>query len=219
MLSDGSRDSNVDDSEGAHPDDFGRNMAKFAIGAIALMDMKNPIRIYVPGRVYTPGLKLTVEWKQALPVLLVPAILQLVLLISTALWANNVIIKDDSYLSVAYLLRPVYGCLGNSGCLLTGEEISEAISKRIGRGKGLVYGHQKKGEYYHLELSEKTLVTQQISDEFPNGKYDGDGGGVQIEAEDVDENDLFVPSEVIEVVEDSTKTGQAKAKFRKFEEP
>jgi len=54
-----------------------------------------------------------------------------------------VVIKDESNLSIARLLRPLVDRMGNSGTLVDGEEMSGVIEENLPRGG--VYGPREDG--------------------------------------------------------------------------
>jgi hypothetical protein len=60
-----------------------------------------------------------------------------------------VVVKDDSSLSTAQLLRSLVETIGDSGTVLTGEEISKVIQKVV--AESVVYGPRTvggTGDYY-----------------------------------------------------------------------
>jgi deoxyhypusine synthase len=62
----------------------------------------------------------------------VPA-LQLTVLLLVVVFANDTIVKDDSYLRTARLLAPVIEKLGNSGSLLTVDEVVDLLGSKLVR--------------------------------------------------------------------------------------
>jgi hypothetical protein len=103
-----------------------QNIMEFTAGGIAATDVYGP-RINVTGYYPTQGQVVDIQWNWA--VLLLAGIPggQFLVLLAVLIWANKVIIKDESHLSTARLLRPVVDKLGEKGCLLTGNEIVEVL--------------------------------------------------------------------------------------------
>ncbi|KAF8250315.1 hypothetical protein K440DRAFT_659737 [Wilcoxina mikolae CBS 423.85] len=99
------------------------NLARFAIGSIAVLDVNNP-RIEIPGNRPWIGVFLQVKWRWVWVIIGSLLVSQLLLGIGTVIVANTVFCKDESFLSTARLLRPLMLRLGESGCAATGNEIA-----------------------------------------------------------------------------------------------
>ncbi|KAJ9603026.1 hypothetical protein H2200_012321 [Cladophialophora chaetospira] len=99
---------------------------QFSIGALVALDSVGP-RINVTDYGPTPDLVVDVDWLWAILILAGIPATQMVALVCVIIWANKAIIKDDSCLSTARLLRPVVDRLGDHGCLLTGDEIAKEL--------------------------------------------------------------------------------------------
>jgi hypothetical protein len=120
-----------------------------------------------------------VSWQWAGAILGVIPFIQFVGLLCIIKWANHVIIKDNSALSMARLLRPVVDRLGTKGCLLTGKEISEELSHpRVRYGftepDPTTWSNDIMGEMVrHIDILEGKQGFG-IQRQMPEGKYDGD---------------------------------------------
>ena len=75
------------------------------------------------GTLAVAGSVLTVNWKYFVILLLALGILQLIVSIFAILLANSVIVKDDSRLAEARLLRRMHSLLFCSACFLAGRDI------------------------------------------------------------------------------------------------
>ena len=103
--------------------------------------------IQIPGTVPNLGSRLVIFWPYAIPLLVAIAGAHFTLSFSVIWFTRHVIVKDDSSLAVARLLRPLVGRLGDSGTLLDGNATSDAVH----RAGGLVYGprpSRPSGDYY-----------------------------------------------------------------------
>lgn len=144
-----------------------RQVSRFAIGVIAILDSDNP-SIEVYGDKPWAGVLFKVKWLNLGLILGGITIAQAILGLACVLWANTVFVKDDSYLSTARLLRPLVERLGPSGCALTGEEIASTLKTMM------VYGVRvdEKGQRHHLDIGEDIRPVRK----FPAGWYDGETG-------------------------------------------
>jgi hypothetical protein len=104
-----------------------RRIMEFSIEAVAAMDYNGPRR-NVTGYFPITAQSVDIEWKWAASVLGLIPFFQLIALFCVVRWANLAIIRDDSYLSTARLLKPVVDRLGDKGCILTGTEISDELT-------------------------------------------------------------------------------------------
>jgi hypothetical protein len=147
-------------------------ISKFAIGVIAGMDDHGP-RMNITGLQPYTALILAVKWKYAVAILSVIPFIQFIVLLIVIAFANKLIIKDDTHLSMALLLRPVVDRLGDHGCMLTGKEISEELHMKA------VYGYRDPvpgSDVYHLDiLTEEDQVPLKNQRSFQEGVYDGNG--------------------------------------------
>ncbi|KAL9045425.1 MAG: hypothetical protein Q9214_001528 [Letrouitia sp. 1 TL-2023] len=117
----------------------GANMAEFAIGSISYMASRNP-HISFRGNLTHLGEKLDPHWQSAIPLLLVIVAAHFALFIAAVLASKSAVIKDDSALAIARLLRPLVDVLGDSGTAMSGKEISEKIGEQKEFEQGVVYG-------------------------------------------------------------------------------
>ncbi|KAF8448531.1 hypothetical protein BGX38DRAFT_1188294 [Terfezia claveryi] len=144
-------------------------VSRFSIGTIATMDIDNP-KIKIVGMKPWAGVLFKVYWWMLGTILGSICGVQLVLGLAAVFISNTVIVKDDSYLATARLLRPLVERLGPSGCALTGKDIATTLRT------SMVYGVRidKAGERHHLDIGEDIQPVRK----FPNGWYDGDVGGM-----------------------------------------
>lgn len=161
--------------------DMARLVMKFTAGAISALDTDGP-RLNVTGYGPAPAQILQVQWKYAAGVLAGIPAAQAVVLLCVVLFANKAIIKDTSHLSMARLLRPIVDKLGDTGCLLTGDEIAERLGNyRViygVRGQGPVgnvppVGVGDDGTVRHLDIIEETEGLGYRRGGMPEGRYDG----------------------------------------------
>ena len=149
--------------------DMGYSMAQFTVGAIAMMDAYNPF-ISSTGSQPQPGYVLNIPDKGYLYITFsLIGGLQLILVIITTFMANRVIVMDDSPLAIARLLRPFVDRLGPSGTILTGAEISRALT---GKGNTEVIYTVMRCDSNEKERNELGLMDRDRERAFPNGKYD-----------------------------------------------
>ncbi|KAF2120810.1 hypothetical protein BDV96DRAFT_484879 [Lophiotrema nucula] len=99
-------------------------IARFTIGAVAAFD-DHGLRYEVPGQYTKPvqGQQLTVDWPWVLALLSGILFTQFSALIALIAFANKSIIRDESFFSLAMLLRPVVNRIGREGMNMSGEEI------------------------------------------------------------------------------------------------
>ena len=115
----------------------GSNMAEFALGSLASMAVRNP-SVQTHGAVPILGFHLTVQWKFTCALCACIVIVHFLFFAMAVYTSRLVIIKDDSNLSTARLLRPLVDHLGSQGTLIEGKDISRVIEDNGVRG--LVYG-------------------------------------------------------------------------------
>lgn len=152
-------------------DHVGANMAEFAIGSLSTLAKQNP-RVQLQGTVPYLGTKLEVFWIYASALLIGIAAVHFILFLLVVYASRVVIIRDDSNLSTARLLRSVTTPLGTSGTLLDGKQASQALAPSA--TSGLVYGpkQDKLSQDYYLTLG--TDATPRIdlpNRKHPDGKY------------------------------------------------
>lgn len=162
----------------ASADITAEHIMEYTMGAIAAFDYNGPRRV-VDGWHPITAQTVLVLWKWVIASLCVIPFLQFLVLIVIVSFANTAIIKDDSAISTARLLRPLVDKLGPKGCLLTGKEISRQLSDvRIKYGyrepvEGLTFRNSIGGNVVrHVDLLEECEgVGEQRS--MPPGAYDG----------------------------------------------
>ncbi|KAI1616670.1 hypothetical protein EDD36DRAFT_415556 [Exophiala viscosa] len=159
--------------------DMARLLMKFTAGAIAALDAGGP-RLNVTG--YTPVSMqlLNVQWRFAGALLAGIPVAQALILALVIAFGDRAIIKDGSPLSTARLLRPIVNKLGDTGCLLTGEEIAAKLGNyRVIYGvtdpDGTLpaHGAGDDGQVKHLDLLEETEGLGRTKGRMPIGRYDG----------------------------------------------
>jgi hypothetical protein len=173
---------------------------EFAIEAIAALDNNGP-RMIVAGWYPVPSQCVQVIWKWAITLLAVIPGLHALAMVGVVWWAGEVVIRDQSPLSVATLLRPLVARLGDHGCLLTGREIAEqgvleglrvkyGVEREDGADdevrEGLRFENQIVGSerVRHVGMLEQRAEDMDegvgrrrvsMKDRFPAGLYDGSG--------------------------------------------
>ncbi|KAL9624858.1 MAG: hypothetical protein Q9160_000905 [Pyrenula sp. 1 TL-2023] len=151
--------------------DMQAQLSSFSMNGIAALD-DHGMRINVTGNQPSYALAATVEWKWAAAVLGVIPVLQFLALVAVIAWANKAVIKDDSHLSTARLLRPIVDRLGPHGCMLTGDE----IAKELGNVR-VAYGYRDPSgddasKVRHIDIIEEK-EGYRIQRSFPPDTYDG----------------------------------------------
>lgn len=146
-------------------------MAEFAIGSLSTMASKNP-RIRIDGTVPHLGSRLDVRWPYVIALLTGIAGVHLVLFLLAIYTSRVVVVKDDSSLSTARLLRSLVDKLGDSGTVLTGEEISQVIQSRV--AGDVVYGPRHVGDTgdYYLDIDTDIRPRRDwTNNRHPDGRY------------------------------------------------
>lgn len=102
-------------------------LMRFTIGAVAAFD-DHGIKYSLANQRVVPsqGQQLAVDWPYVFGILGGICLIQLLALCLLVLFANRTIVRDDSYFSMAMLLRPVVMKIGEGeGLNMSGEEIKE----------------------------------------------------------------------------------------------
>jgi len=167
----------------------GQRVMEFAVQAIAAMDYNGPQR-NVTGWYPVLAQSVSVEWEWAGAILGLVPVVQLIASVCVILWSNTAIIRDESHLSTARLLRPLVQKLGNKGCLLSGEEIAETFPD-----VRVKYGWREPDDLvFRNEIDTRTVRHVDILEEqeglgrqgiMPAGFYDG----LQSDEEEEEEED------------------------------
>jgi hypothetical protein len=151
----------------------------FTAEGIAATDVNGP-RINVTGDYPTQAQVVDMEWKWAISLLAGIPGGQFLVLLAVLIWANKVIIKDESHLATARLLRPVVDKLGEKGCLLTGDEITEVLGNfklkygvRDPPQGGMAYGGLGGAVVRHVDVIEEAEGLGRPDVRMANGLYDG----------------------------------------------
>jgi hypothetical protein len=175
-------DSQWSPSGAATASDMARLVMKFTTGAIAALDNNGP-RLNATGLTPQPAQFVNIQWRYAGAILAGIPFVQGMVWIIVIMCANKAIIKDTSHLSTARLLRPVVDRLGDSGCLLTGDEIAEKLGNfRViygvrdpgaGGGWGMDTGIEDDGRVRHVDVIEEEEGLGRRKGRMPQGRYDG----------------------------------------------
>lgn len=140
--------------------------SKYAVGSIAGKDIFGAKTLQAEGTRPWIGMLLKIKWGYLIAILGVIVVVQLVMGLCAVAYANQVLCKDDSYLSTARLLRPVVERLGPSGCAMTGKDIANTLGEKV------VYGvrRDKQRRRNHLDIGRDIRPRKH----FPQGWYDGE---------------------------------------------
>ncbi|KAL7273041.1 hypothetical protein RUND412_004126 [Rhizina undulata] len=142
-----------------------KKLSQFTAGAIAAMDQYNP-KQEGPGDRPWIGVLLVVEWFKLGLILGIIVLVQTVCATATVFIANKVFCKDDSFLSIARLLRPIVERLGPAGCAIDGKAIADTFKTRK-----MTYGVKSVGNRHHLDIGDD--IPPSLN--FPAGEYNGEG--------------------------------------------
>ncbi|KIX04649.1 uncharacterized protein Z518_05519 [Rhinocladiella mackenziei CBS 650.93] len=161
-------------------DGMAQLVMKFTAGAISALDENGP-RLDVMGYAPVPAQIIKVKWPYAAAILGGIPTAQALVLLCVIAFANKAVIKDTSHLSTARLLRPIVEKLGDSGCLLTGDEIAEQLGNyRViygvrdpGVGNIPAVGAGDDGRIRHLDILEEAEGLGYRRGRMPVGRYDG----------------------------------------------
>lgn len=151
-------------------DEVGANMAAFALGSLASMATRNPT-IQVPGLVPILGFNLSIHWNYVLALCLCIVAAHFIIFATAIYNSRLVVIKDESNISIARLLRPLVEHLGDGGTILDGKELCGVIEGRV--GSRVVYGvREGKGEGRVLDVGEGIVPREWLrSRRHPDGRY------------------------------------------------
>lgn len=108
------------------------HVARFAIGAIAMLDQINP-RMEADGKRPWTGVFLTVKWKYYFGIMGVIVGLQVIVGALTISSTRNVYCQDDSHIVSARLLRGVVERLGSHGTAATAEQLYAVYREELMR--------------------------------------------------------------------------------------
>lgn len=147
----------------------------FTMGAVSFMDNSAAMyRKHVSGAEQPIAAQyLHVTWRFAGSILAAIPFIHFWVLLAVIRWANRAIIKDDSHLAIAKAYHSLLMRLGDSGCLLQGDEIVRVLENplvKYGSSSSLAQeGH------LHVDIFEKGDVIQSMEGPFREGWYDGNG--------------------------------------------
>jgi hypothetical protein len=172
-------------NEPTKADTTAEHIMEFSMEAIAALDFNGPRQI-VAGWHPITAQKVNLLWQWAGAILGVIPFLQLLVLLCVVKYAKKAIIKDDSCLSTARLLRPLVEKLGPNGCLLTGKEIAEEFPEIR-----LKYGYREPTSVLEFHNQIEIDVVRHVDlieeheglgrqDAMPPGRYDGLLGETQV---------------------------------------
>ncbi|KAF2746426.1 hypothetical protein M011DRAFT_494927 [Sporormia fimetaria CBS 119925] len=146
-------------------------LARYAIGAVAAFD-DHGLRFSVKGQFTKPvlGQQLNVDWIWVLSLLGAICGIQFAALVALLVLANKAIIRDDSFVSLAMLLRPIVNRIGEEGMGLSGEEIKEHPKLKFKRVR---YGYREgdKGEPKQVDIFFEGKDTLEGKERWTPGLY------------------------------------------------
>ncbi len=155
-----------------------KRIMEFSVEAVAAIDYNGPRR-NVTGWYPITAQVVSIQWRWSAAILGLIPFFQLLALVCVIAKANSAIIRDDSPLSTARLLRPIIERLGDNGCLLTGEEIAEELADiRIKYGWREPQSEMEfrneidAGFIRHVDILEETEGLG-LQGTMPPGRYDG----------------------------------------------
>jgi hypothetical protein len=150
------------------------DLEEFSMVAVAAMDDHGP-RTIVTGDTPVPAQVVNVQWEWSVIILAVIPAIQMLALLAIIAWANKAIIKDNSFLGISRLLRPLVDKLGPHGCMLTGDQIAEELAN-----VKVAYGYRSPPGFIegsdmvrHIDILQEHEGLG-LSRAFPAGRYDGD---------------------------------------------
>ena len=152
----------------------GANMAEFAIGSISYMASQDPLNASFSGNLTHLGQSLNPHWQSAIPLLAVIIAAHCALFAAAIYTSRSVVIKDDSMLAVARLLRPLVDMLGDTGTAMTGRDMSKTIADNPEFAGGVVYGPWAPmgSDEYYLDLAgDVSTVNDWPEGRHPDGTY------------------------------------------------
>ena len=153
------------------------------------MATQNPLTARFTGNLTHLGEKIVPHWESAVPLLAVIVAAHAALFAAAIHISRSVVIKEDSPLAVARLLRPLVERLGDSGTAMAGGAIDRVLDEDVrlreetggeggevggAGGRGLTYGPRKhvgSGEYV-LDLGYGVDVAKRWpGGRHPEGRY------------------------------------------------
>lgn len=152
-------------------------LSSFTMGAVAFMDGASTMtrKDVADGREPIVAQVLKVKWKFAGTILAIIPFIHFCTLVMVIMWANKVIIKDDSHLAIAKVYNRLLAPMGDRGCLLRGEEIVDAL-----HNPHVAYGWRKSSGdegILHVDVFEQYPDMPRGDGPFVEGLYNGEGDG------------------------------------------
>jgi hypothetical protein len=135
-------------------DGMGSNLAQFAIGVVSMAALYTSQTFNVTGREPHIANELKVDhWNLIWMIMGLILGVQGAAFVLTAFWANRVVVKDESALATARLLRPILDGLGDDGTILSGKEICNELD--AGAERRYIYTVPKgRDDPYRVELGD-----------------------------------------------------------------
>jgi hypothetical protein len=158
-------------------------LSQFAMSALAAADQNvtwdgqlpwhagYSVRRTLHGQEFFRPLVLDVNWKYVVLIVIAVPTLQFLALLGILIYANDIVVKDESQLVTARLLAPVVAKMKEGGSLLQINEVVKILGADVGQ---LRYGW-KWGETAMQVYVSDHHVGQEVSkgaSKFPEGKYD-----------------------------------------------
>jgi hypothetical protein len=130
-------------------DDIQNIIPRFSIGAIAALDDRR-LNYTIPNQKTKPtqGQVLSVDWGHVLTILGSICAIQLTALLCLLAFANEAIIQDESFFSLAMLLMPVVQRVGPNGMNLIRDEIKHHSTLE---GQRIKHGYRE-GDVKHVDI-------------------------------------------------------------------
>jgi hypothetical protein len=153
--------------QSGYSDGIGSIISMFSIGVVSVAATYNSNTFNVTGLQPQIGNQLTVDnWGLIYMIMGLIVGGQGVAFVLTAFLANRVVVKDESVLATARLLRPVLDRLGDEGTTMEGEDICQRLDP--GEEKKFIYTVPLvREEPYRVELGNWPRMRS-----FPEGHYD-----------------------------------------------
>jgi hypothetical protein len=135
-------------------DGMGSNLAHFAIGVVSMAALYTSHTFNVTGLEPHIANELKVDdWNLIWMIMGLILGVQGAAFVLTAFWANRVVVKDESALATARLLRPILDGLGDDGTILSGKEICNELD--AGAERRYIYtALKRRDDPYRVELGD-----------------------------------------------------------------
>jgi hypothetical protein len=152
--------------QSGNTDGIGSTISMFAIGVVSVAAFYNPNAFNVSGLQPQTGNQLHVDhWDWIWMIMGLIVGVQGAAFVLTAFLANRVVVKDESVLATARLLRPVLDRLGDEGTIMEGNEICHRLDPE--QERRFIYTVPiVRDEPYRVELGDLPRMRS-----FPDGHY------------------------------------------------